>query len=73
MAGYGYQGVESGSGGNHSGDGGNLANRSWRGYRSILIGLAAMLLFYQLQVSPIYILLGAGILGYIFLSPPEAE
>lgn len=51
----------------------NLAHRSWRGYKPILIGLAAMLLFYQLQVSPVYILIGAGILGYIFLSSAEAE
>lgn len=47
----------------------NLANRSWRGYRALMIGLVAMLLFYQLQISPLLILLGAGILGYIFLSP----
>ena len=51
----------------------NLANRSWKGYRPLMIGLASMLLFYQLQISPVLILLGAGILGYVFLSSPEAE
>lgn len=51
----------------------NLANRSWKGQRPVLIGLTAMLLFYQLQVSPILILLGAGVLGYAFLSPQEGK
>lgn len=51
----------------------NLANRSWRGHRALLVGLISMVSFYQLQVSPLIILLGAGILGYLFLSPPEVE
>jgi len=51
----------------------NLANRSWRGHRALLVGLVSMLLFCQLQISPLIILLGAGILGYLFLSRPEVE
>jgi len=51
----------------------NLAHRSWRGLRPVLIGLTALLLFYRLPVSPILILLGAGICGYFFLSPREAK
>lgn len=50
----------------------NLGNRSWKGYRSLLIGFAALFLFYRFQLSPVIILLGAGVLGYIFLSPSEA-
>jgi len=50
----------------------NLGNRSWKGYRNLLVGIAAMLLFYRFQISPVIILLGAGVLGYIFLSTPEA-
>ena len=51
----------------------NLISRSWKKRGAILIGVAAALLFYQLQVSPILILLGAGLLGSLFLSPREGE
>ena len=50
----------------------NLGNRSWKGYRNLLVGLAAMLLFYKFQLSPVIILVGAGVVGYVFLSLPEA-
>lgn len=49
----------------------NLGRKSWLGWRELLIGLTAVLVFYYLKINPALILLGGGIAGYFLLKPRE--
>lgn len=50
----------------------NLGRTSWVNWRQIAVGLLAVMTFYYFKVNPVFILVGAGLLGYFFLRPKEA-
>lgn len=49
----------------------NLGRTGWVNWRQIAVGILAVLVFYYLKVNPVFILMGAGLLGYFFLRSEE--
>jgi chromate transporter len=45
----------------------NLGQKSWIGTNQIVIGLAALMVFYFMKINPIFLLLGGGVSGYFLL------